>query len=112
MRTEFRNYHHEPLLISEYEINDSINNIVDKIIKYNLKAYRDLPIDTDLILLDAAIKSLTLVYNDSANNKEYVTIDFNMKIPTTARKRLNEIVSDINALKEKSKLIREKKEKR
>ncbi len=110
MRTEYADYHNEPLSICEYKLDENIHNIVDKINEYNLQSYRNLPIDTNCIALDAPIKTLILVYKE--DNNEYITIDFNMMIPTKSRERLNEIVKDIINLKNTSKVVKKYKEKR
>ena len=110
MRTEYADYHNEPLSICEYKLDKNIHNIVDKIKEYNLQSYRNLPIDTNNIILDAPIKTLILVYKEE--QIEYITIDFNMVMPTKSRERLNEVLKDIINLKNTSKIVRKYKKKR
>jgi len=114
LKTEYKIYHSDPLLIREYEYPKDINNIVDKIKEYNLFAYRDLSINPNNIALDRAIKSLTFVCDNSKINgkdKEYYTIDFNMDIPKEARNRLNEVLNSILSYKKTCKILKETKKK-
>ena len=107
LRTEYKIYHSDPLLIREYEYPKDINNIVDKIKEYNLPAYRDLSINPNTIAMDRAIKTITFVYNNkdiNGKNKEYYTIDYNMDIPKEAKTRLNEVVDKILSYKKTCKI--------
>ena len=113
-KTEYKVYHSDPLLIKEYEFPKDIDNLVNKIKEYNLPAYKDLRINTNLIAMDASIKTITLVYDNSNINgkkNDYYTIDFNMNIPSDARMRLNEIVDTILSYKNTCKILKETKKK-
>ena len=103
--TEYRTTHSDPLKVKEYKVNN-IDKILDYINKYNIPAWNVLPIDTDIIVYDAPIKSIIFSY-EKDNKINYYTIDFNMMIEPFGRDILNDFVKEFLLLKKKENLIKE-----
>ena len=103
--TEYRTNHADSLKVKEYNVT-SINKILEYIDKYNLPAWRVLPINTEMINMDNPIK--TIIFSYKKNNKEeYYNIDFNMDIEPFGRDILNDFVKEFLLLKKKENLIKE-----
>ena len=105
MTTEYRNIHSDPLKVKEYKI-ESIDKLLEYIDKYNIPAWRVLPIDTSIIVLDAPIKSIIFSYKKD-DKIEYYNIDFNMMIEPFGRDILNDFVKEFFLLKKKENIIKE-----
>ena len=91
--------------VKEYKVNN-IDKILDYINKYNIPAWNVLPIDPDIIIFDAPIKSIIFSY-EKDNKINYYTIDFNMMIEPFGRDILNDFVKEFLLLKKKENLIKE-----
>ena len=103
--TEYRTTHSDPLKVKEYKVNN-IDKILDYINKYNIPCWNSLPIDTNHLVLDAAIK--TVVFSYKKDDKiDYYNIDFNMDIESFGREILNDFVKEFLLLKKKDNLIKE-----
>ena len=89
----------------EYKV-DNIDQLLDKIDKYNIPCWNKLPMDTANIKLDEPIKTLTFSYNKD-NNTMYYNIDYNMMIEPFGRDILNNFVKEFLLLKKKENLIKE-----
>lgn len=114
IRTKYTDSISNPVTIKEYSITeDNIKDIEEYVNKYNLIAWAGLPIDTDLIALDAPEKSIKLTYdNRSINNEiEYYTISYNSKIPREGYPILNDLIIKLSALLNDNNLINEYQEK-
>ena len=105
MTTEYRNIHSDPLKVKEYKI-ESIDKLLEYIDKYNIPAWKVLPIDTSIIVLDAPIKSIIFSYKKD-DKIEYYNIDFNMMIEPFGRDILNDFVKEFLLLKKKENIIKE-----
>lgn len=103
--TEYRTTHLDPLKVKEYKI-ENIDKILDYIDKYNIPAWNILPIDPDIIIFDAPIKSIIFSY-EKDNKINYYTIDFNMMIEPFGREILNDFVKEFLLLKKKENLIKD-----
>ena len=105
MITEYRSMHSDPLKVKEYRV-DNIDKILEYIDKYNIPCWNSLPIDTNHLVLDAAIK--TVVFSYKKDDKiDYYNIDFNMMIEPFGRDILNDFVKEFLLLKKKDNLIKE-----
>lgn len=105
MTTEYRTMHSEPLKVKVYKV-DNIDKIIEYINKYNIPGWNKLPIDPDIIVLDAPIKSIIFSYQKDGKIN-YYNIDFNMMIEPFGRDILNEFVKEFLLLKKKDNLIKE-----
>lgn len=89
--TQYKAIHSDPLKTKTYKVSDKdINKIVSMIKDYKLINYTDLPIDTDLIAMDAPSTSLGLVYK-TIDSKEWHSISYNSKFPKGAFDKVKEV---------------------
>ena len=105
MTTEYRSNYSDSLKIKKYRV-DSIDKILEYIDKYNIPSWNKLPMNTDIIVLDAPIKSITFSYQKD-NKIDYYNIDFNMMIEPFGRDILNDFVKEFLLLKKKDNVIKE-----
>jgi len=103
--TEYRTAYSDPLKVKEYRV-DNIDKILEYINNYNIPSWSILPINTDIIALDAPIKSIIFCYKKD-EKIEYYNIDFNMAIEPFGRDVLNDFVKEFLLLKKKDNLIKE-----
>ena len=114
LETNYTPRHDIPLNIVEYNVEEKdLNELIDYINKYNLPSWSKLPVDNDLIALDAPTESISISYDDSKYNKseyEVYTINFNIKVSSTGYNILKEFINKLNNLKKEKNIIREYKE--
>ncbi len=107
--TEKKNYIQEPLSVSEYSVTEEeIQDLEKDIEKYNYPLWKDIPINTEFIALDAPSTSICFIYHKKGEKEyvqEYYCVSHNADLSKKQREQLRSFEQKLFALvKEETKI--------
>lgn len=106
---EIQNWYNSPIEITEYKIDEGLNEFLDYIDKYNFPAWSKIPEDKELFALDAPSCSISLIYENDNKRKEYYTIDYNIYSPGKYSEIFREFLNKFDKILENSIIKKETK---
>ena len=96
MKKEFSRGIDEPIEVTVYNIDrDEVDKLADIIINNDLPSLDDLPLDEEMMPLDASTPVLTFEYDTKNGRKEWYSINFYTKIPEKKMEVLKEFVKEM-----------------
>ena len=108
MKKEYSTGINEPIAVTVYNVKrEEIEKLAETIIKYDLPSLSDLPLDEEMMPLDASTPILTFTYDKEGKygRDTWYSINFYTKIPDKKREILNELVKSIRDLEDSGVIV-------